>query len=69
VVRKNRQCDLWVSPITYAEVLEGAADAEATRELLGTFQCQAIGRQHAERSALRQSRFPEVAPNNAVAGS
>jgi predicted nucleic acid-binding protein len=53
---KNRQCDLWVSPITYAEVLEGSADAEATRELLGTFRCQTIGRQHAERAALRQSR-------------
>jgi len=53
---KNRQCDLWVSPVTYAEVLEGATDADATRELLRAFRWQTIGRQHAERAALIQSR-------------
>jgi predicted nucleic acid-binding protein len=54
--RKNPRCELWVSPVTYAEVLEGAADVKATRELLGTFRWQTIGRHHAERAALFQSR-------------
>jgi predicted nucleic acid-binding protein len=53
---KNPRCEMWVTPVTYAEVLEGAVDVEATRELLGTFRCQTIGRQHAEKAALRQSR-------------
>jgi predicted nucleic acid-binding protein len=53
---KNPRCDLWVTPVTYTEVLEGAADLEATRGLLTMFRCQTIGRQHAERAALRQSR-------------
>jgi predicted nucleic acid-binding protein len=53
---KNPRCELWVSPITYAEVLEGATDIDATRELFRTFRWQTIGRQHAERAALLQSR-------------
>jgi len=53
---RNPRCELWVSPVTYAEVLEGAADVKATRELLSTFRWQSIGRQHAERAALAQSR-------------
>ena len=53
---KNPRCELWGSPVTYAEVLEGAADVKATRELLSTFRWQTIGRQHAERAALDQSR-------------
>ena len=53
---RNPRCELWVSPVTYAEVLEGAADVKATRELLSTIRWQTIGRQHAERAALAQSR-------------
>lgn len=53
---KNPRCELWVSPITYTEVLEGATDVDATRELFRTFRWQTIGRQHAERAALLQSR-------------
>jgi predicted nucleic acid-binding protein len=56
---KNPRCDLWVSPVTYAEVLEGAADVKATRELLSAFRWQTIGRQHAEKAALLQSRSPK----------
>ena len=57
-IARKPHCDLWVSPITYAEVLEGATDVEATRELFRTFRWQTIGRQHAERAALLQSRSP-----------
>ena len=53
---KNPRCELWVTPVTYAEVLEGAVDVKATRELLSTLRWQTIGRQHAERAALAQSR-------------
>jgi predicted nucleic acid-binding protein len=54
--RRNPGADLWVSPVTYAEVLEGADDVEAVREALRAFRWQNIGRQHGERVALRQSR-------------
>ena len=48
--------ELWISPVTSAEVLEGASDAAAVREAFRAFRWQTIGRQHAERAALRQSR-------------
>ena len=54
-LRRNRGADLWVSPITFAEVLEGAADPEAVREAFRAFRWQVIGRQHAERVAALQS--------------
>ena len=53
---RNPKCDLWISPVTYAEVMEGADDVQAIRELLFTFRWQTIGRQHAEKAALLQSR-------------
>jgi predicted nucleic acid-binding protein len=53
---RNPGADLWVSPVTYAEVLEGADDVEAVKEALRAFRWQNIGRQHGERVALRQSR-------------
>jgi predicted nucleic acid-binding protein len=54
--RRNTGADLWVSPVTYAEVLEGADDAEAVRQAFRAFRWQPIGHQHAGRTALRQSR-------------
>ncbi|MCX6951449.1 MAG: type II toxin-antitoxin system VapC family toxin [Verrucomicrobia bacterium] len=48
--------ELWISPVTAAEVLEGAADEAAVREVFRAFRWQTIGHQHAERAALRQSR-------------
>lgn len=48
--------ELWISPVTFAEVLEGADDEETVRETLNTFRWQTIGHQQAERAALRQSR-------------
>lgn len=55
-VSRNHGAELWISPVTSAEVLEGAADVEAVREVFRGFRWQTIGRQHAERAALRQSR-------------
>lgn len=54
--RRNRGAELWISPVTSAEVLEGAADPGAVREAFRAFRWQTIGRQHAERAALRQGR-------------
>jgi predicted nucleic acid-binding protein len=53
---RNPGADLWVSPVTYAEVMEGANDAEAVRSAFSAFRWQTIRRQHAERAALRQRR-------------
>jgi predicted nucleic acid-binding protein len=53
---RNTGADLWVSPVTYAEVMEGANEAEAVRQALRAFRWQTIGRQQAERVALRQRR-------------
>jgi predicted nucleic acid-binding protein len=53
---RNRSAALWVSPVTYAEVLEGADDIEAVREAFRAFRWQVISRQHSERVALNQRR-------------
>jgi len=53
---RNRKAELWISPVTSAEVLEGATDAGAVREAFRAFRWQIIGRQQAERAALRQRR-------------
>jgi predicted nucleic acid-binding protein len=55
-MERNAHADLWVSPVTHAEVLEGANDADAVRDAMRPFRWQTIGRQHAERTALIQSR-------------
>ena len=48
--------ELWISPVTSAEVQEGAVDASAVREAFRAFRWQTIGHQQADRAALRQSR-------------
>jgi predicted nucleic acid-binding protein len=53
---RNPGAELWISPVTSAEVFEGASDAAAVREVFRAFRWQTIGHQHAERAALRQSR-------------
>jgi predicted nucleic acid-binding protein len=53
-VARNPRADLWVSPVTYAEVLEGAHDVEAVREAFRAFRWQTIGRQHGARAAFIQ---------------
>jgi predicted nucleic acid-binding protein len=63
---RNRSATLWVSPVTYAEVLEGAENIEAVREAFRAFRWQVIGRQHSERVALNQRRSaPRVGENDA----
>jgi len=52
--RCNSGADLWISLITYVEVLEDADDTKAVREAFRAFRWQPIGRQHGERAALRQ---------------
>ena len=53
---RNPGAELWISPVTSPEVLEGASDASAVREVFRAFRWQSIGHQQAERVALRQSR-------------
>ncbi|MBC8010401.1 MAG: type II toxin-antitoxin system VapC family toxin [Burkholderiales bacterium] len=54
---QNPSTDLWISPVTYAEVMEGASDDEAlVAEILASFRWQTIGHQHARRVALLQRR-------------
>ncbi len=55
-LRARPRAELWISPVTFAEVLEGAEDVEAVRAALARFRWQGIGRAHAERVALAQSR-------------
>jgi len=52
----NALAHLWITPVTMAEVLEGADDPEAVRTYLARFSWQGIHRVHAEKVALRQRR-------------
>lgn len=52
----NRTASLWVSPITYAEVLEGAEDPVVVDKAFRAFRWQMIGRQHAFHVAHIQRR-------------
>ena len=54
----NRNAGLWVSPITYAEVLEGADDPVLVDKAFRAFRWQMIGRQHAFNAAHMQRRSP-----------
>ena len=49
-LRRNRKSQLWISPVTLAEVLEGAEDAAAVKTYLGRY------RMHAEGVAIHQKR-------------
>jgi predicted nucleic acid-binding protein len=55
-LRKNRRARLWISPVTLAEVLEGADDAEAVRIYLARYSWQGIHRAHSEKVAAMQRR-------------
>ena len=55
-LKRNSKARLWVSPVTLAEVLEGAEDFEMVRTYLGRYAWQGIHRMHAESVAVRQSR-------------
>ena len=55
-LRRNRRARLWISPVTYAEVLEGAEDVDAVREHLQRYRWQGLHHVQAEMAALLQRR-------------
>jgi predicted nucleic acid-binding protein len=55
-LQRNPVAQLWISAVTFAEVLEGAEDEEARRTLLGRFRWQGIHRTQAELAAALQRR-------------
>ena len=58
-LRRNRHAQLWISPVTYAEVLEGADNQDAAREYMQRYRWQGIHRAHAEHAAALQRRAPQ----------
>lgn len=50
-LKKNPRAQLWISPVTLAEVLEGAEDPEAVAAYLSRYQWQGIHRNHAVTAA------------------
>jgi len=52
----NAAAHLWITPITMAEVLEGADEPEAVRAYMARFSWQGIHRVHADKVAIRQRR-------------
>ena len=55
-LRRNASAELWISPVTLGEVLEGAADHEAVKDYLRRYSWQGIHRVHADKVALIQRR-------------
>lgn len=55
-LRRNPSVPLWITPVTMAEVLEGAQHPDAVRSYLTRYSWQGIHRVHAEKAALRQRR-------------
>ena len=55
-LKRNRRAQLWISPVTLAEVLEGAEDEEAVKAYLGRYAWQGIHLIQAETAARRQRR-------------
>lgn len=55
-LKRNRRAQLWISPVTLVEVLEGAEDEEAVKAYLGRYAWQGIHRVQAETAARRQRR-------------
>jgi predicted nucleic acid-binding protein len=55
-LRRNGSAVLWISPVTLAEVLEGADDPDAVRDYLRRYSWQGIHRVHADIVAASQRR-------------
>ena len=53
---RNRDKQFWISPVTFAEVLEGADDPEEVREHMQRYRWQGLHRAHAEIAAVLQRR-------------
>ena len=51
-MRRNRRAQLWISPVTLAEILEDAEDPDAIKAYLGRFAWQGIHRIQAEIAAV-----------------
>lgn len=56
-LKSNPRARLWISPITLAEVLEGAEDPVAVGAYLARYGWQGIHRAQAEAAALLQKRL------------
>jgi predicted nucleic acid-binding protein len=52
----NSTASFWISPVTYAEVLEGAEDPVVIDKVFHALRWQMIGRQHANHVARIQRR-------------
>jgi predicted nucleic acid-binding protein len=55
-LKRNSRAQLWISPVTLAEVLEGAEDPKTVTAYLSRYLWQGIHRIQAERAALLQRR-------------
>jgi len=55
-LRRNGSAALWISPVTLAEVLEGAEDPGAVKDYLRRYSWQGIHRVHADIVAASQRR-------------
>lgn len=53
-LQRNPTAHLWISPVTMAEVLEGADDRDFVRNYLARYSWQGIHRAHADRVASLQ---------------
>ncbi|MBM3855924.1 MAG: type II toxin-antitoxin system VapC family toxin, partial [Verrucomicrobia bacterium] len=54
-LQRNPSAQVWISPVTWAEVIEGALNQDAVRARLARYRWQIIGHAQADRVALRQS--------------
>lgn len=54
-LQRNPAAQVWISPVTWAEVMEGAINKDAVRARLIRYRWQIIGHAQADRVALRQS--------------
>jgi predicted nucleic acid-binding protein len=55
-LRRNAASELWISPVSLAEVLEGAGDPEAVKDYLRRYSWQGIHRVHADKVSVIQRR-------------
>jgi predicted nucleic acid-binding protein len=65
-LRRNPKEQLWISPVTAADVLEGAVDARSVNAYLGRYAWQGFHRTHAGTVANRHKRSaPRMGDNDA----
>ena len=55
-LREHPQAQLWISAVTYAEVMEGAEDVDAVRSHLRRYHWQGLHHAQADLAALLQRR-------------